>query len=132
MVPAYSISTMIYIASKTVHAPRWRELRAAGLPINSSWIDEAGKGESASLSNLWIRCINEARSADCLIAYREPGEVLKGAFVEIGAALGEGKRVFLVGFQEDNFSFKNHPLCTQCLTWMGAVGYATRLIYEGY
>lgn len=108
---------MIYIASKTVHAPRWRTLRdVEGLPINSTWIDEAGPGESKSLEDLWERCISEARSAHCLIAYREGDEVLKGALVEIGAALAAGKYVFLVGFIESNFSFKHHRRVVNCLT----------------
>lgn len=35
----------IYTASKTRHADKWRHLRdEIGLPINSTWIDEAGAG----------------------------------------------------------------------------------------
>lgn len=116
---------MIYIASKTVHAPRWRKLRDHGVAINSTWIDEAGPGESASLVLLWIRCIREAQAADVLIAYREPGETLKGAFVEIGAALASNKQVYLVGFNEPNFSFKQHPLCTSCMDFEQALRFAT-------
>jgi hypothetical protein len=104
----------IYIASKTVHAPRWRTLRAQGLPIISTWIDEAGFGETVSFVDLWRRCVEEAAGAACLIAYREPGEVLKGGLVEIGAALGAKRPVFLVGFDESNFSFKHHPFAFTC------------------
>src|SRR3954465_8070114 len=105
---------MIYIASKTIHAPRWRNLRNMGAPIISTWIDEAGAGESTNLVDLWSRCVNEARSCHALIAYREGDEILKGAFVEIGAALANYRAVYLVGFDTPNFSFKNHPQVTCC------------------
>ncbi|HEX2554191.1 MAG TPA: hypothetical protein VHL98_10845 [Microvirga sp.] len=109
----------IYIASKTTHAARWRDLRSAGLPIISTWIDEAGKGETACFADLWRRCVSEAASADALIVYREPGEVLKGAFVEVGAALASGKPVYAVGC--DEFSFVNHRLVRSAPTLDAAI-----------
>lgn len=87
----------IYIASKTRHAHLWRALRDAGAPIISTWIDEAGEGESADLNDLWRRCITESCACDTLIVYREPQDVLKGAWVEIGAALAVGKPIHAVG-----------------------------------
>lgn len=98
----------IYMASKTRHADRWKALRASGVPIISTWIDEAGPGESTCLTDLWRRCIEEARSAAALVVYREPGENLKGAFVEVGAALSAGVPVYAVGMEE--FSVVNHRL----------------------
>lgn len=98
----------IYIASKTVHAPRWRELRRRGLPIISTWIDEAGAGETSDWPGLWDRCIGEASAAEALIVYREDGETLKGAWVEVGAALSSGKPVVAVGCSE--FSVIHHRL----------------------
>ena len=100
----------VYLASKTSHAPKWRMLRAAGLRVVSTWIDEAGVGETDDFSDLWSRCVAEAASADVLICYREPDEVLKGAFVEVGAAIATGTPVLAVGC--DEFSFVNHPLVT--------------------
>ena len=90
----------LYTASKTKHAPMWRRLRDAGLPIISTWIDEAGVGESADLADLWRRCIAESSSASVLLIYREPEDVLKGAWVELGAALASGVKVFAVGIEE--------------------------------
>jgi hypothetical protein len=91
----------VYIASKTKHADRWRFLRdKVGLPIISTWIDEAGAGESHDLSDLWDRCIREASTAQHLILYREPDEVLKGGWIELGAALASGVTVFAVGIGE--------------------------------
>lgn len=96
----------IYIASKTRHAALWRDLRDAGAPIISTWIDEAGEGESADLDDLWRRCIAESCACDTLIVYREPQDVLKGAWVEIGAALASGNPVYAVGL--NGFTISNY------------------------
>ena len=66
----------------------------------STWIDEAGPGESKSLRDLWRRCIQEASTAECLIVYREPSEALKGGWIEVGAALSRDVPVFGVGIEE--------------------------------
>lgn len=97
----------IYIASKTKHADRWRYLRTMGEPIISTWIDEAGAGESGDLSDLWLRCIREASTCRLLILYREPEDVLKGGWIEMGAALAHGVPVFAVGIRD--FTVANHP-----------------------
>lgn len=106
--------TAVYVASKTRYAPLWRQRRDAwaelGLAVASTWIDEAGEGESASLADLWIRCIQEASGADFLVAVNEPGDAWKGAFVEIGAALAAGKPVYVCGRPEG--SWVHHPLVT--------------------
>lgn len=91
----------IYIASKVKHAHRWQFLRdVVGEPVISTWIDEAGEGQSSDLADLWQRCIAEASSARVLILYREPDEVLKGGWVELGAALASGVTVIAVGIEE--------------------------------
>lgn len=91
----------IYIASKVKHAPRWRLLRdKIGYPIISTWIDEAGEGESTDLADLWDRCINEASRAEVLVFNAEPGELFKGAWVELGAALSHGVLVLAVGLDK--------------------------------
>ncbi len=102
----------LYVASKTKHGRRWQELRDAGWPIISTWIDEASPGQSKSLSDLWDRCIRESREADAVLAYRaSEDEVLKGAYIEIGSALGAGKPVMAAGaFQ--GFTFCHHKLVT--------------------
>lgn len=98
----------VYTASKTVHAPLWKQWRDEGVPVISTWIDEAGPGESTSLEDLWVRCVAEASRARLLVVYRESGEVLKGAFVEVGAALASGVPVLAVG-DFDGMSFIQHP-----------------------
>jgi len=100
---------MIYLASKTKHAHMWRDLRAAGWPVISTWIDEAGPGESSDLSDLWVRCVAESSSAHCTLVYAEAGDVLKGAYIEMGCALAVGKPVLTVGLAP-GLSVLNHPL----------------------
>lgn len=107
----------IFTSSRTRHASIWRALRSAGLPIISTWIDEAGVGETADFGDLWIRCVNEAKSASALILYREDNEPLKGALIEAGSALGAGVPVFTVGCDDPSeYSFLNHPLVTRCVS----------------
>lgn len=100
----------IYTASKCCHAPKWRELRAQGYPIVSTWIDEAGPGESKSLQDLALRCISESAQADITLLYCEEQEILKGALIEAGSALTSNKKVHCVGeCQSSSPVLKFHP-----------------------
>lgn len=103
--------TRIYVASKTKHAAMWKSVLASHqIEIISTWIHEAGPGESIDRADLALRCIAEARDADCLILYCEPGEYLKGAFIEIGAALAANKPVYVVGEAlPETSTFRCHP-----------------------
>ncbi|MEP3667917.1 MAG: hypothetical protein ABJN42_14430 [Roseibium sp.] len=90
----------LYMASKAVaHAPKWIAARE-DLPVVSTWIDEAEEGMELDWPDLWNRCLTEATNAQVLIVYMEPGEVLKGAWIEVGAALAVGVPVIGVGIEE--------------------------------
>lgn len=117
----------IYTASKTRHASLWRALRDQGYPIISTWIDEAGEGESRSLSDLWVRCIRESSRCAVLLLYVEPGDVLKGAHAEAGVALSHGIPVHYVG-PPDLFSMLNHPGVRQFDTTAAALAAACIII----
>jgi hypothetical protein len=105
----------IYVASKTYHAAIWRNFRAQGQPIISTWIDEAGPGESRDRADLWRRCIAEASRCWALILFAEDGETLKGALLETGAALAHGRPVILFG-NAPRWTFEDHPLVTRVAT----------------
>jgi hypothetical protein len=81
----------IYVASKASNPERpamWRRLRKFGVPIISSWIDEAGPGETECLSQLWSRIESEIHLSQALIIYAESEDFpLKGALVEVGMAI---------------------------------------------
>jgi hypothetical protein len=100
--------TSIYVASKTVHAPRWRFLRARGVPIVSTWIDEAGQGETLDMADLWSRNLAEAAGASACIVYSEPGETMKGAIGEALVAAFLGVPVYAVGV-EAHHTWLHHP-----------------------
>lgn len=97
----------IYAASRASipeRAAMWRRLRADGAPIISTWIDEAGEGETENFTALWRRIHAEIVGAGCLIFYAAPEDFpVKGALVEVGIALAAGVPVIacLPGVQVD-------------------------------
>lgn len=101
----------VYFASKTKHAARWQALRAAGVPTTSTWIDEAGEGQTADYEELAQRCVDEIEDSIAVVLYCESGDILKGTQVEVGVALAFGIPVFCVGMCETlSRVFRKHPL----------------------
>lgn len=111
---------MIYVASKASIAKypeMWKKLRAEGWPIISTWIDEAGEGETSDWSELWQRMWGEVLDANGLVLwveYEDPPH--KGSLVEVGIALGDAKRIAVVSrtmtvpqIQEKVGSWIHHP-----------------------
>ena len=82
----------ICVGSKKKYAGMWRELRDEGYNIISTWIDNIGRTEKQFVG-LSQSCLKEATEAQYLIIYYKPGDFLKGALVEIGAALSAGTYV---------------------------------------
>lgn len=91
---------LVYVASRASVPERpamWRTRRVLGWRISSSWIDEAGEGETADFGELWTRIEREIRRSDGLILYAEPCDFpLKGALIEVGLALAMEKPVAVV------------------------------------
>lgn len=91
------MSEQIYIASRASipeRAARWRDYRARGVLITSSWIDEDGAGQTADFTVLWMRIEMEIANSHRLVLYAEADDFpLKGALIEAGIALGMGKEV---------------------------------------
>ncbi len=83
--------TRIYVASRAslpARAEMWRRLRAEGVPIISSWIDEDGPGETEDFGLLWERIEDEIAQSQALVLYAETEDFpLKGALIEVGMAL---------------------------------------------
>ncbi len=117
----------VYFASKVKHAHRWQALRAAGVKTASSWIDEAGEGETADNAELSERSQQEIASAGRLVLYCEPDEILKGAILEAGAALMAGVPVFLVGECASlSRVFRQHRLWHECASVEDAISTPAR------
>lgn len=110
----------IYVASRASVPARptmWKEYRARGANIISTWIDEAGAEETEDFSELWFRITCEIRSAARLVLYAEPQDFpLKGALVEVGIAIGMSKPVWVIGKGMERMakipfgSWVRHPL----------------------
>jgi nucleoside 2-deoxyribosyltransferase len=117
-------SPKLYVASRTRRAETWKALRDNhGFNIISTWIDEAGPGETKSMTELWLRIFKEVKECDGLILYLHSDDLpLKGALVEVGAAIALGKLVCVVceiapTMNPDDFfkqlgSWQEHPLVT--------------------
>jgi hypothetical protein len=90
----------IYVASRASIPERsamWREYRLHGYDIISTWIDEAGEGETQSYEDLWSRIVREIYDCEYFILYAEESDFpLKGALIEAGMALGLGRNVIVV------------------------------------
>ena len=113
---------MIYVASKSSYADMWRAARDIGLPINSTWIDEAGEGQTRDKGILAEHCFEEIREASCMILFIGDVDILRGAAVELGAALSNGKPVFVVGPKAAiSRGFAEHFLMQYCPTIMNAL-----------
>jgi len=114
----------VYVASKSRHAPFWTALRSLGLPIVASWIDspinhKGGKPTDDDWSKHWARCISEASASDVLLFVALEGETQCGSLIELGSALSQNKRVFLVSDYE--WSIAHHPRCQRFATLAAAV-----------
>lgn len=118
-----------YIASRASipeRSARWRRLRDEdGWKVTSSWIDEAGAGETSDLGSLWERIAAEVARSERLVLYVEPGDFpLKGALIEVGMALAHLVPIYVVapGVVLEPTSFRpigswvRHPLVTFCET----------------
>lgn len=92
------VEPTLYVASRTNRAELWRTYRDRdGVPIISSWIDEAGEGETNDFSELWQRIQREIAYSCGLLFYANTADApWKGAFVEVGMALALGKPVGVV------------------------------------
>lgn len=89
-----------YVASRASIPERpamWKRWREQGLLITSTWIDEAGEGETGDFCELWLRIAREITISEGLILYVKKEDFpLKGALVECGIALGMGKPVAII------------------------------------
>ena len=89
----------IYVASRATVPARvklWRDFRADGWPIISTWIDGDVDGADGDFGELWTRIQREVTGAAALILYVEPEDLpLKGAYVEVGMALAAGVPVYV-------------------------------------
>ncbi len=108
------MSLSVYTASKPRHSQMWRKIRdTGGINIIATWIDFEKDEDIDCFQRLWIQCASEAAQADVTLLYIEPGDELRGAYVEMGIALASGKRVYVVNPQNVKVTDAiNHPRVT--------------------
>lgn len=118
----------IYTASKIWHAEKWQALRDKfGFRVIATWIDvPCGTPEDptgakllsdSEKSKLWVACSHETATAEMTVVYAEEGDEMRGALVELGAALACNHPVYLIGdcasFRvagHSDVAFTKHPL----------------------
>lgn len=96
------LNTKVYLASCTRHATKWKHLRWPGIKIISTWHDSFSHTDEQDhllMRELWKRNLEQVKSCDVLICFQEDDDRLRGALVELGAALAWGKLVIYVGNQ---------------------------------
>jgi hypothetical protein len=118
-------------ASLPARPAMWKDLRARGAKLTSTWIDEAGENETDDFAQLWVRIQLEVAACDRLVLYVEPEDFpLKGALVEVGMALALNIPVWVVapGVKLNKRDLKPmgswamHPLVLFCSDIEMAVG----------
>ena len=133
---------MIYVSSRVHHALMWRSLRDSGAwPIEARWLDEPDETDPTAdlpdgwAADLWTKNVEDVRAARAVVFYAEPGDFpLKGAYVEVGVALGLDLPVFVVlpGVELEPRSDRpvgswiRHSCVTICLTLEDALQRASK------
>lgn len=115
-----------YGASKIWHAESWQQIRAQGHNNVARWIDIGGDSESAvfyggeeiTRQDIWNMCLEDVTKADFVILFcGDPDEQQRGAVMEAGHAMGQGKKVYCINHCEtfrscktSDVAFTHHAL----------------------
>lgn len=109
----------IYGASMTQHRGVWTQLARTpqwdGFEFVSRWpIDFGTKRLDSNPDHArqgWIENFEDLVQCDVVLVYFYPGDVLRGALVELGAGIALGKQVILIG--NPGGTWMHHPAVTQ-------------------
>jgi hypothetical protein len=103
----------IYTASKLAKAQMWEELgKADHIFLSSRWLKHVKVGTPDSPDNayyFWQENIDDVKECDRLVVYGTEDEHLRGALVEVGAALAFDKFVDVIGEHPDYGTWQFHP-----------------------
>lgn len=106
----------IYGASKLKYAPLWRKLRQEWIEheFTNTWIDtylDAGGGTLPDICRTaWIKNVEDVLRADCVLLFAGyHDELLRGAILEAGVAIGAGRQVIVTGLSSSYGSWQFHP-----------------------
>jgi nucleoside 2-deoxyribosyltransferase len=106
----------VYVGAKyserSVAKRLMNELRSQGHKITVDWTTHTNE-DAKSLSSYATDDVKGVRQADVAIFIMERQHKYKGCWVEVGVALGHGKRVIIIGNAGSSCIFANHPKVTQ-------------------
>jgi len=118
----------VYFASKIDNAEFLREKKqewSKYLSICSSWIEtvtrEADTPDAAP--SFWERDFAEIKTADAVVCWAHGHDVLRGALVEAGYALGLGKPVICIGKSHCYGTWQFAKQVVRLATWEEALTY---------
>ena len=99
----------VYTASKLHRAPMWEAERTYALDhyiyFHANWLNHMKKGTPDTPEhavNFWREDIDDVKISDYLIVLALENDLLRGALVEVGAALAQRKPVIIVTDDFDN------------------------------
>src|SRR5260221_5839328 len=102
----------VYTASKLRHAELWRALKWENVIWTARWpfihVDKI-PDTGGFAARFWEHDMQDVAKADLVLVYAEPEDKLRGALVEVGAALATGKKVIVIGEHEDYGTWQFHP-----------------------
>lgn len=92
----------IYLASKLHHSDFARSLVVSNTydvtwTNRWQWFEGVVSDSEESASHFWENDFDDVDAADCVIVLGKKADVLKGALVEAGYAIAQGKSVYAVG-----------------------------------
>jgi hypothetical protein len=109
----------VYIASKLKYAEQFRSMRLAwemeGIDLHARWFDQAiyeleGEVSKDEFHVFWLVDEEDVKVSDALIIYGEKEDKLRGALVEAGIALAQGKMIIVIGDSPDFGTWQYHPV----------------------
>lgn len=123
----------IYTASKLYMADAWKRLReqVVDVKFTARWPDqvhlEHGAQSSTVYERVWLEDHMDVAKADVVICYGSAEDILVGALIECGIAIGLDKTVIIVGDSKSFGTWQHHKNVYRAKTIMDAVDLAKEL-----
>tara|TARA_A100001391_G_C5020454_1_gene265674 strand:+ start:200 stop:583 length:384 start_codon:yes stop_codon:yes gene_type:complete len=117
----------VYIATKMKYAEslRKRFLEHPEINFTCRWpyVEPFVPPEPQHAANFWEHDLMDVAACDVLVCYGDEEDVLRGALVEVGFALGYGKEVIVVGDSPSFGTWQHLPRVKRIGTMDGVMTY---------
>lgn len=111
----------IYTASKMRDGDYWESMREhvrpAGIVFHARWLEHHKKATPDTPENakhFWVEDIEDVLVSHAVFVMGHPGTHLRGALVEVGAALAHAIPVLTIGKFPDYGTWQYHPKVVRC------------------